>query len=61
MKKKMQFIMPNAKLAFSMLHCLLAEKCRPFTVALPNAPKLIWYEFPLDTEVQFWCVMPRSS
>jgi hypothetical protein len=61
MKKKTQFMMPNTKLAFNIAHCLLAEKCRPLTVAEPRIPKEIWYEFPEVTDVQFWWVMPRSS
>ena len=39
MKKNMQFIMPNAKLALSMAHVLLVLICRPLDPLTPFGPR----------------------
>ena len=61
MKKKIQFIIPNAKQAFNIAHVLFVLTWMPLTVALPTSPNEIEYEAPVETWVQFALPMKRSS
>lgn len=61
MKKKIQFMIPNAKHAFNIAHVLFALTWMPLTVALPRLPNEIEYEAPDETWEQFAFPMKRSS
>ena len=41
MKKKMQFMIPNAKQAFNIEHCLFAAKCKELNVTLLDPKPMV--------------------
>ena len=60
-KKNMQFIMPNAKLAFCIAHSFLILAERPLDPETPLVP-ILRYVGPLSlTLEQLALAMPRSS
>ena len=61
MKKKMQFMIPNAKLAFSMAHDLSVARCTPLDPLKPFGPRDTEKAPLLEKEVQLAVDMPRSS